>query len=107
METLANLHANPKLLPDRYQLMKVDADDSISIQTLAPDVLPADWRNQLNITRAIGDEWLARRDTSLLVVPSAPSPESLNYVFNPLHPDATKLQIEWCRWLKFDARFFQ
>jgi hypothetical protein len=41
-----------------------------------------------------------------LAVPSAPSPESLNYLFNPLHPDAKGVAIEWCKWIKYDKRLF-
>ena len=32
----------------------------------------------------------------------SPSPFSLNYLFNPLHPDARRLKILHCRWLKYD-----
>ena len=39
-------------------------------------------------------------------VPSVPSPESVNYLFNPLHPDAKGVAIEWCKWIKYDKRLF-
>jgi hypothetical protein len=40
------------------------------------------------------------------MVPSAPSPESSNYLLNPLHPDARSLVIDWSRWIDYDKRLF-
>ena len=31
----------------------------------------------------------------------------MNYLFNPLHPDAKGVEIEWCRWIKYDKRLFR
>ena len=39
-------------------------------------------------------------------IDSVPSPESMNYLFNPLHPDARGVEIEWCKWIKYDKRLF-
>jgi hypothetical protein len=36
-----------------------------------------------------------------------PSPESTNCLFNPLHPDARKVRVEWSRWIDYDRRLFQ
>jgi hypothetical protein len=41
-----------------------------------------------------------------LAVPSAPSPESLNYLLNPLHGDAAGVMIAWCKRLDYDRRLF-
>ena len=60
----------------------------------------------MNQTKSIGDSWLAGGDSALLAVPSVPSPESVNYLFNPLHLDAKGVEIEWCRWIKYDKRLF-
>jgi RES domain-containing protein len=106
IEVLANLMGNPKLFPDTYQLMKVSVPDSVPGNDLAPNILASDWRENVNETRSAGDSWLAEGNSALLAVPSAPSPESLNYLFNPLHPDAKYLTIEWCKWIEYDKRLF-
>jgi RES domain-containing protein len=106
IEVLANLKGNPKLFPDTYQLMKVSAADSVSKEVLAPDSLAGNWRENGSETRLAGDAWLARTSSALLAVPSAALPESFNYLFNPLHPDADDLAIEWCRWIEYDKRLF-
>jgi RES domain-containing protein len=105
IEVLANLKGNPKLFPDTYQLMKVNAADSVSEEVIEPDSLN-NWRENGSETRSAGDSWLARTSSALLVVPSAASPESFNYLFNPLHPDAKGLTIEWSKWIEYDKRLF-
>jgi len=45
------------------------------------------------MTRAIGDEWISTNRSSLLLVPSAVVPETLNVLLNPGHPDADRFVI--------------
>jgi RES domain-containing protein len=106
IEVLANLKGNPRLFPDAYRLMKIDVHPKVwsAAQHAAP-LLP-DWRDTLEPTRALGDAWLTARTSALLRVPSAPSPESSNYLLNPLHPDTRSLTIEWTKWVTYDKRLF-
>ena len=106
IEVLANLKGNPKLFPDTYQLMKVSAAETVSEVVLASNSLAANWRENTSETRSAGDAWLAGRISAMLAVPSVPSPESINYLLNPLHPDAKGLTIEWCKWIEYDKRLF-
>jgi RES domain-containing protein len=105
IETLVNLRARPDTLLDKYQLMKV-ASRSVSSTIVEGSSLPDGWRSYWPATQVIGDEWLASGSTALLAVPSAPSPESTNYLLNPLHPDARHIQIDWCRSIGYDNRLF-
>jgi RES domain-containing protein len=106
IEVLANLKGNPKLFPDTYQIMKVTATDTVPTETLNPKMLASGWRENIHQTRAVGDSWIAKVESALLAVPSAPSPESWNYLFNPLHFDAKDVTIEWCKWIEYDKRLF-
>jgi RES domain-containing protein len=106
VEVLANLGGTPGLFPDAYQLMKVSASDGVSAEVLEPNALPDNWRDSLAHTRSAGDSWLQRGNSALLGVPSVPSPESTNYLFNPRHPEANDVAFEWCRWIKYDKRLF-
>jgi len=106
IEVLANLKGDPRLFPDRYRLMKIAAPDTVSRMTLESNTLPDSWRETLDTPRAAGDAWLSASASALLKVPSAPSPESWNYLLHPSHPDATRLQIMWSRWIRYDARLF-
>jgi RES domain-containing protein len=101
VETLVNLRGNPKLFPDRFRLMKVAVSDAIPITE--PPSIPQD----LSETRAMGDAWLGGSKSALLRVPSVPSPESWNYLLNPLHPDARQVKVEWVRSIAYDQRLFR
>ena len=106
MEILANLEGDPWLFPDTFQLVKIEAAGSVLIEVLNPDTLSGDWRTHLSETQALGDAWLESGRSALLAVPSVPSPESVNYLFNPLHKDAAGLVTLWCKRLKYDKRLF-
>jgi RES domain-containing protein len=105
IEVLANLKGNPRLFPDTYRLMKIG---SPGVPQIAADIarLHKDWRNDLARTQELGNAWLAAGTAALLAVPSAPSPESTNYLLNPRHPDAARLTIQWTRWIDYDKRLF-
>jgi RES domain-containing protein len=107
IETIVNLKGKPEFFPAMYRLMKVAIADHVSTSALAPDVLSEEWRENHNKTRSIGDGWLASGESALLAVPSAPSPESTNYLFNPLHFDATGVTVEWHKQIRYDERLFK
>jgi RES domain-containing protein len=107
IESLANLKGNPKLFPDSYQILRISVADGVSMDTLARSTLSNEWREDIPQTRSAGDSWLAEGRSALLSVPSAPSPESRNYLFNPRHPDAPKLAMEWQKWIAWDRRLFR
>jgi RES domain-containing protein len=106
IEALVNLKENPKLFPDSYQLMKITVADHVTTDALAPNSLLSSWRDDMNQTKSIGNSWLVGGNSALLAVRSVPSPESVNCLFNPLHPDAQGVAIEWCKWIKYDKRLF-
>jgi RES domain-containing protein len=105
IETLVNLKDTAKLLPNRYQLIKVMVQEDVSTNLLDLAKLAPNWRDDLAVTRALGDAWLAD-GTALLGVPSVPCPEALNFLFNPLHKDAPGVAVEWSRWIEYDKRLF-
>src|SRR5580700_852158 len=95
IEVLVNLEGDPQLLPDSYQLIKAVASERVSVIALDPRRLPRDFATNAHATREIGDDWLQASRSALLAVPSVSSPESLNYLFNPLHKHATGVKIAW------------
>ena len=134
IEVLANLKGNPRLFPDAYRLMKISVHPKVWSATQqidppqndpgtgtnpgaphlasemwvskTPAPLPPDWRDDRTLTRTVGDAWLTARTSALLRVPSAPAPESFNYLLNPHHPDAQTLITDWTKWLTYDKRLF-
>jgi RES domain-containing protein len=106
IESLANLKGEPKLFPDTCQLMRITVADGVSSEALDPNILSTNWREDIHATRSAGDSWLANGRSALIAVPSGPSPESLNYLFNPLHADARGLATAWHTRVVYDKRFF-
>jgi RES domain-containing protein len=104
LETLVHFELAPDEVPDSFQLLTVVTEEGIAIAQLSQDVLMADWQNDQDYTRAIGDEWLMSASSALLKIPSAIIPESYNYLLNPRHVDADKIQIESVRHCPFDQR---
>jgi len=93
-------------LPLTYTLLEVSVPDGFhekALNTLAP----TDWREREGLTRQIGDAWLASRETSLARVPSAIMPRTWNYLLNPAHPDAPRIQIVDIIKERFDNRLFR
>lgn len=104
LETLVHLEAaTPSELPRNYQLLEVDLPDNASVQD-APEQTRADWRQQLTLTRRIGDQWLAAGSSLLLRVPSAVVGRTFNLLFNPAHPQAPECRVVSVARFPFDGR---
>ena len=106
LENLASLGGPVEFFPDTFQLLRVIAPGSLRPQHLTPTQLARINPDDLASTQAIGDAWLAARKSALLRVPSIPSPESWNYLFDPLHPRAAAIKVDWARRITYDKRLF-
>src|SRR6185503_6169141 len=69
VEVMAHLEIDAEDLPTHYQLLGVDVPEDVAIATL--EALPPVWREQMPLTRTLGDDWLRRGERELLSVPSA------------------------------------
>jgi RES domain-containing protein len=106
LENLVNLRRDGTLYPDTFQLLKITAGETVSSIDLMPEDLASIDPKDTTTTQLIGDAWLVSGSSALLRVPSIPSPESWNYLLNPLHPDAALLKIEWAKRISYDRRLF-
>jgi RES domain-containing protein len=106
VEDIVNLRGDPTFFPDQFQLLRILAPANLRPQHLTPTQLARINPDDLATTQAIGDAWLAARKSALLRVPSIPSPESWNYLFNPLHPRAKYVKVDWARRITYDKRLF-
>ena len=106
-EALVHLELDLGNLPASYKLLKADAPDELAIREVTEADLPANWKEDLIVTRTIGDEWLAARSTALLRVPSVIVPETYNVLLNPEHRDAARVKVLWHRRYPWDQRLFE
>lgn len=68
--------------------------------------LPENWRDYPPppALAAIGNEWVRRRESAVLAVPSAVTPEELNYVLNVEHDDFRSIDVGPSRPFRLDLR---
>jgi RES domain-containing protein len=92
-------------LPEGYTLLKVRSSALLEFSDAEP--IPEDWRERLELTQMIGDQWLAERTSALMRVPSSIVSETWNYLLNPEHPDAGLVKIVGVTQERYDPRLFR
>jgi RES domain-containing protein len=107
IENLANLRGDPRFFQRHFQLIKIMHSGKIKPRELSSAGVAGIDPGDLASTQNAGDAWLASGASALLRVPSIPSPESWNYLLNPLHRDAAQLKVEWARTVSYDKRLFR
>jgi len=108
LEMMVHLELNDLAqLPDAYQLIQIEAPESLAVFELNEGELVADWQKNVTFTRALGDRWMRGLESVMLAVPSAIVPHTRNYLLNPAHPDAEKIKITSHGSYPFDFRLFK
>jgi RES domain-containing protein len=96
------VHMDPQFADEEFQLLEIEVPSGIAMKSAG--ILPKGWRDHLDVTRRMGDGWLAGEETALLRVPSAIVPDTFNILINPLHRDAAKIRIVAKKKLRLDPR---
>jgi RES domain-containing protein len=104
LETLVHMEIDSEDRPERFQVLRVEGPDSLSIEKVEADSLSPNWTDDLSATQAIGDRWLTEARSLLLQVPSVLVPETWNVLVNPQHVEANLLKITAMYEHAFDAR---
>ena len=104
LETLVHMEIDSEDRPERFQVLRVEGPDSLSIGKVEADSLSPNWADDLSATQAIGDRWLTEARSLLLQVPSVLVPETWNVLVNPQHIEANLLKITAMYEHAFDAR---
>ena len=101
LEVRVHLDLSFEDLPDDYVLMGIDLTKLAgAVERVDPPM------SSLTETRAFGDAWLAGKASAVLRVPSVLAPRGMNYLINPLHPDAKEAYISEIEDFKFDGRLW-
>jgi RES domain-containing protein len=106
LERIVHLGGREGKLPRTYDLLQVEAGENLVISNLDPPA-ESQWKQDVEITRALGDGWLAAAASALARVPSVIVPRTWNFLLNPLHPDASQVRIASVIRERFDNRLFQ
>jgi len=103
LETI--VHTPPMFVP-ALDLITLKIPDS-SITVIAQKELPSNWIDYPapTILAEIAEEWIARKDTVALCVPSCVIHSANNYILNCAHPDfQKKVKLKDHSDFHFDAR---
>jgi RES domain-containing protein len=106
LETLVHMEIDAEDRPERFQMLRVEGPDTLSLEEIKPDALPSNWVEDIALTQNVGDGWLSETGSLLLKVPSALVPETWNVLVNPRHGEANLLKVTMRYEHPFDARLF-
>jgi RES domain-containing protein len=104
LEMLVNTHFKDYAIA--LDLLYIKLPDQQAIKTLEPSSLKNNWKEDIDYTRFIGDEFVKQNQSLLLRVPSAVIHEEYNYLANPLHTDFKKIKIVKTKSFWPDERLF-
>lgn len=106
MELFVNL--DPSLAPPELVFIAVDVpEDMITVVKLAD--LPSNWNDYPapDDVKDVGTEWIAKKASAALVVPSVVMPEERNLLLNPEHADIGRIKIGKPIKFTFDGRMWK
>jgi RES domain-containing protein len=104
LETLVHIEIDSEDRPERFQVVKIEGPDTLSIEEIKADALPTTWAEDIGSTQDVGDHWLSEGCSLLLKVPSILVPETWNVLVNPQHAETSLLKITMTYEHAFDAR---
>ncbi len=101
------VHFPPTFIPTDYAYLKLTCPEN-NVQEISLDILPQNWQQKAasEITKSIGDEFVAQQQYLCLKVPSAIVPTEYNYLLNPMHPRFAEVKIVAVHDFVFDSRLF-
>ena len=93
---------------DRFVCISVEFPREI-VRVMDMASLPAHWAASPapDETKAIGDAWVAAKNSAVLQVPSAVVPDEPNFLINPLLMNSVEFKIGSARPFSFDRRLFR
>jgi RES domain-containing protein len=104
LETLVHVEIDSEDRPERFQMLRIEGPDSLSIEKVEAGSLSTNWAVDMSITQSLGDRWLGRGRSLLLQVPSVLVPETWNVLVNPQHAEANRLNVSATYEHAFDVR---
>lgn len=101
LELLAHIDYERAL--SEFKALSVDFDEILLLKVETAS-LPENWGEDLAYTQALGNAWIERKASALLAVPSRVVPVERNYLLNPAHPDADRIQLGKPQPFRYDPR---
>jgi RES domain-containing protein len=109
LEVIVHLEIDPDDLPKNYQLLEIEVADAVSVEEFSRSDLDRQapgWEFDAQISRRLTTPWFVQQRSALLRVPSVVVPRASNFLLNPLHLDAAKVEIITATRAEYDQRLF-
>ena len=103
LEHIVHLEIDDEDIPSTFRTLKIEVPDGIYAGAGTFPVLPDGWQDNIELTRTIGNQWLAD-GPCLLRVPCVLVPETENVLLNPGHRDARSIKVIEVIDFPFDQR---
>ena len=102
------VHLHLGISPASYLLLTIDIPGEVLVLEVEADSLPVNWRRfpSHQITKNLGDQFIAENHYAVMKVPSAVIPGDFNFLINPHHSDFGKIKVVKSEPYEFDERFF-
>jgi RES domain-containing protein len=100
------VHGNLSELPVNHAYVEISIPHGVSISELAADDLPANWIDDVESTRRLGNNWYDEMRSAVLCVPSVVTHGvEYNLLINQVHSDFLMIQFTEPRKVQYDPRF--
>lgn len=107
LEMFVNL--DPQDMPQDLVSIAVTIPDGVQTESVAIGDLPAGWERAPapEYLQLLGADWVRRRNTAVLSVPSAVIPSERNFLLNPAHRDFKRIKTGKPEAFRFDPRVWK
>jgi RES domain-containing protein len=102
------VHLDADDAPPDLVLVTAEIPDDLPNERVATDDLPSQWRRSpapAELAR-VGDEFVEKGESCILIVPSALAPNENNWLINPQHPAFRRIVVSGIEPLSYDPRMF-
>jgi RES domain-containing protein len=103
------VHLDPEDAPDDLVLATAEVPDNLAREQIKTREMPGHWRETPAPPELaqIGDDFVKKAESCLLLVPSVLAVNENNWLINPQHPEFTQIALHPTEPLRYDARMFR
>lgn len=98
------VHLKRQEIPSSQFLLHIEVPDKQEIAEISYKKIKKNWREEIDYTQWLGDQFIQNKQSLIFKVPSAIVPQENNFLLNPLHPDFKKVKIIAAELLELDKR---
>ena len=98
------VHLKRQEIPPSQFLLHIEVPDEQEIAEISYKKIKKNWREEIDYTQWLGDQFIQNKQSLTFKVPSIIVPQENNFLLNPRHPDFKKVKIIASELLELDKR---